>query len=257
MSIIDHDRDSVTQSAGEDVVHPAWCDPEMCGEDRHGAGVNIYHRSSEHVWESSLGSANGASMATQLVAITDVTGVPLDGAPTLVAVNLQGYDEATPDDLERLSHWLMTRATEYRRAIATEGGTPAPRPMSATTPKFTWRDLHTWDLYSEMYYVVGEDAERAHLTSPALRKSAQDRAVGGLLMWNSSQGADGGRFTMFTGQTAAQERQTVENAGWWISCGVVSSRARVKNRRAPDHRVRQDGGTWCVHLVPNAYRLER
>lgn len=122
---------------------------------------------------------------------------------------------------------------------------------------FTWRDLQTWEVYGSS--MVGVDVERRSPSlPPMLRRRSAHPSVGGFLAWNKTLDLEGGTFIMLSGQDSEEERLTLRNVGWWVSCGLIYALSRVgRHYREPDHRVRSpEGHTWHVWVVPNNRSVE-
>lgn len=118
--------------------------------------------------------------------------------------------------------------------------------------QYTWMDLPTWKTYHDD--MVGATVRRTSGSlPPVIRRAARNHSVGGFLAWNKTQDHEGGTFIMLADQAPHEERQTLRNAGWRISCGLTYALSRVgRHYLEPDHRVRSSAGdTWHVWLLPN------
>lgn len=127
------------------IVHPAWCDPTECGEDRGPSGLlATYHWSAEDTWRS----VGGGVTATVELSRTDTYGRGPDGS-TAAHLTSTGIDQTVPvDQIEALGAWLIAKGAEVRETIATEGG-------ARTRP-----DAGMW-----LDFSGGTDADRALIAS--------------------------------------------------------------------------------------------
>lgn len=127
------------------------------------------------------------------------------------------------------------------------------RPATAE-PMFTWRDLPDWQTHGSIF--SSEDVDRAAVAathvSDELQNAARDGSIGALMCWNATADEEGGHLAVFTGQTAVQLRQTLENVGAWVNTGLVYSEARVgQHWLAADCRIEDSGHVFDVYFISN------
>lgn len=127
---------------------------------------------------------------------------------------------------------------------------------SQETARFTWHDLAQEDSLLRHACTL-QDLSRDALPfgDTAMRRYVSgNRDVGGILTWNESQDPEHGHLFMLFGQTAQQERQVMQNAGWMVSAGAVYSARRVGVRgykAEPHFRVVVEGDSYLVWLLFN------
>ena len=108
------------------VIHPVWCDPNYCSEDRSPDGVlyDVCHWAAPATW------TNGRRFVgnIQLAGADNCDGTEEDPRGERVVHLELGHPDypLTVDELEQLGHWLVARAAQYRSAIATESGEVPP-----------------------------------------------------------------------------------------------------------------------------------
>ncbi|CAN5321913.1 hypothetical protein BH11ACT1_BH11ACT1_18050 [soil metagenome] len=107
---------STTTTAPETTItHPAWCDLDLCSAD-DGDGV---HWAPDLTINVPSGSAAAPFTIVAALSRVDDCGDVGQAGPYL---NMNGQGACTLDQLDELARWLTTRVSEYRQAIATEGG---------------------------------------------------------------------------------------------------------------------------------------
>ncbi|GEP38588.1 hypothetical protein NPS01_22510 [Nocardioides psychrotolerans] len=139
-------------------------------------------------------------------------------------------------------------------------GTVEGAPAAAVMASHTWRDLAAEASLLRDVRLYDAARPRIPFASKDLRQACMaDHEIGGLLAWNSTTDDEGGSLVMFAGQSAAQERRVMENAGWMVSCGAVyaAERVGVKGYKLqPDARVTEGTNEFLVWLLPNGADVE-
>jgi hypothetical protein len=95
------------------ITHPAWCKIDRCRVDGDGGvhwGVDAAHEF----------TSPGGSRFDALVALSRV--VDHDEQPSALYLSFGGDGECSLDQLDTFARWLTARVSEYRQAVATEGG---------------------------------------------------------------------------------------------------------------------------------------
>lgn len=121
-------------------------------------------------------------------------------------------------------------------------------------PDFTWRSLPVWQTHAHLFST--EDVDRSALANSSvdhLRYAASHSDIGALILWDATLNEDGGELAVFTGQSADQERQTLDNVAHMVNTGHVYAEKRVHRHwlRSSCHIEDSSGHLFAVYFVPN------
>jgi hypothetical protein len=168
-------------------------------------------------------------------------------------IKLWGLGEFEDDAVHLdVANEVAAAITTLLREVETAGK------LASSTAAFTWRDILAEGSYAaslpDQFDLAPADV--AELDADLAEELADCPDTGALLMWNVTRDEEVGCLAMLTGQTADQERLTLRNATWWVSCGYVHSQARIQRpKRAGDVSIILAGEQFWVWLVPNDIKV--
>lgn len=103
--------------AADTIVHPAWCDPEACGEDTTDGHLHtVYH------WNTAEVRKFGNVTASVSISRVDDYGRTRTNGPSTPYLQLSSDGASSLTQLSEIGSWLVACSADMGKTIATEGG---------------------------------------------------------------------------------------------------------------------------------------
>ena len=100
----------------ETIVHPAWCDPEACGEDTTDGHLHtVYH------WNTAEVREFGNVTASVSISRVDDYDHAHANRPTTPYLKISSDGASSLTQLSEIGTWLVACSAEIGTIIATEG----------------------------------------------------------------------------------------------------------------------------------------